>query len=427
MANRYWVGGSGSWTSASTTNWSTSSGGASGASVPTTTDAVIVDSNSGSPTITLTGALNCASLDTTGSTCTLTSTGTLTCAGNFTLSTTTTATFWSGGLTITGTSTLTPNGRTINCNLIINAAGLTVTLAGNSIFGQGAANNVTLTKGTLNLNNFSLTCNSFLSNNTNTKAIQFGTSGSINVNPTTVGNFYIDSTGFSYTGTSLITVTTSSSGLNPSISITSSNSGGLNFTLNSFGGTYSEASGNVYNNLIVSNGTLGNSSRIIYGNFNTGTGCTLSSGSALTVFAATAGTQTITPNGKIYDFPITFGTGSGTATYSVSGAFSSGASRTLTFNNGTLQFTSSTTNTVGSFTTGTSVLKYLTSSSSGTQATISQASGTVNATYLSVKDSNATGGAGWNAPIASSNVDAGNNTGWSFANPTNTGNYFLIF
>ena len=45
MANRYWVGGSGN--ADSTTNWSTSTGGPSGASVPTSSDAVFIDSNSG--------------------------------------------------------------------------------------------------------------------------------------------------------------------------------------------------------------------------------------------------------------------------------------------------------------------------------------------------------------------------------------------
>ncbi len=41
MADRYWVGGTGTWDTTSTTNWSATSGGASGASVPTTADNVI--------------------------------------------------------------------------------------------------------------------------------------------------------------------------------------------------------------------------------------------------------------------------------------------------------------------------------------------------------------------------------------------------
>lgn len=44
MANRYWVGGSGDWTD--TSHWSTTSGSSGGASVPTSSDDVIVDANS---------------------------------------------------------------------------------------------------------------------------------------------------------------------------------------------------------------------------------------------------------------------------------------------------------------------------------------------------------------------------------------------
>ena len=49
MANRYWVGSTGTWTTTgvfATTNWSASSGGASGASSPTPSDDVYFDVNS---------------------------------------------------------------------------------------------------------------------------------------------------------------------------------------------------------------------------------------------------------------------------------------------------------------------------------------------------------------------------------------------
>ena len=62
MADRYWVGGEGSWTSSSTINWSTTSGGAGGASVPTSADNVYFDSasDSGAPfTVTMIGTLVC--------------------------------------------------------------------------------------------------------------------------------------------------------------------------------------------------------------------------------------------------------------------------------------------------------------------------------------------------------------------------------
>lgn len=52
MANRFWVGGSGNW-SDGTNHWSTTTGGAPGASVPGSADVAIVDANSGTPTITL--------------------------------------------------------------------------------------------------------------------------------------------------------------------------------------------------------------------------------------------------------------------------------------------------------------------------------------------------------------------------------------
>ena len=48
MAIRYWVGGAGTWDNSSTAHWSATSGGAAGASVPTATDDVVFDSNSGS-------------------------------------------------------------------------------------------------------------------------------------------------------------------------------------------------------------------------------------------------------------------------------------------------------------------------------------------------------------------------------------------
>ena len=46
MADRYWVGGSGTWDAATTTNWSETSGGAGGASAPTSADDVYFDGNS---------------------------------------------------------------------------------------------------------------------------------------------------------------------------------------------------------------------------------------------------------------------------------------------------------------------------------------------------------------------------------------------
>ena len=53
MANRYWVGGSGTWDATNTANWSATSGGAGGASVPSLTDVVFFNASSGGGTVTL--------------------------------------------------------------------------------------------------------------------------------------------------------------------------------------------------------------------------------------------------------------------------------------------------------------------------------------------------------------------------------------
>lgn len=53
MANRYWVGGSGTWDALNLLNWSTASGGVGGATVPTSADTVFFDGNSGAGTVTL--------------------------------------------------------------------------------------------------------------------------------------------------------------------------------------------------------------------------------------------------------------------------------------------------------------------------------------------------------------------------------------
>ena len=52
MANRYWVGGTGTWDNTIGTKWSDTSGGTGGASVPTKNDDVFFDANSGSGTVT---------------------------------------------------------------------------------------------------------------------------------------------------------------------------------------------------------------------------------------------------------------------------------------------------------------------------------------------------------------------------------------
>lgn len=53
MASRFWVGGTGTWDSTTTTHWSASTGGAGGASAPTAGDTITFDANSGGGTVTV--------------------------------------------------------------------------------------------------------------------------------------------------------------------------------------------------------------------------------------------------------------------------------------------------------------------------------------------------------------------------------------
>src|SRR4051794_10358200 len=87
MAARFWVGGAGTWDNAATTHWSASSGGASGASAPTSADNVTFDGSSGlgaGVTITVAGTAAANNVTVTGpaaTTCVFNFTGNPTFAG----------------------------------------------------------------------------------------------------------------------------------------------------------------------------------------------------------------------------------------------------------------------------------------------------------------------------------------------------------
>ena len=59
MADRYWVGGTGTWDGSSTANWSATSGGSAGASAPTSADNVFFD-RTGPYSVTMNGTRACA-------------------------------------------------------------------------------------------------------------------------------------------------------------------------------------------------------------------------------------------------------------------------------------------------------------------------------------------------------------------------------
>ena len=356
MANRYWVGGTGTWDSSNTANWSTASGGAGGASVPTTSsDNVFIDANSGTGTITV-------------------QTGTLA--------------IYVGHTNSAITVLLTQNATT-------------------STFGGGQYQ---LDIGTLNLNNFTLTTTYF---GFSGGVLAFGSSGVINLIPTSLGGaIFNQNFSATYTGISNINISTAGTSsatyiLTISTSITESKA--LNFTFNS--GSYFVSGLEVTNSItFLGSQSLNVSTRTIYRNLTLQGTTTIVSGTNVTTFAGASGTKTITTNGSQINVPITF---NGNCTWQFSGSLTMLSTRALTFSQGTLLLAAGTTNTVDLFTTSGTTLKYLASTTAGTQATITKSSGTTTVTYLNIKDSNATGGS-WIASPSSGNVNAGNNTGWLF-------------
>lgn len=112
------------------------------------------------------------------------------------------------------------------------------------------------------------------------------------------------------------------------------------------------------------------------------------------------------------------------------GTFSTTTAQNNTFNDlkigadAVITFATGTTSTVSSFTSGgtSGHLATIKSSSAGVQFTLSRSSGTNAVSYMSITDSQATGGATWNA-IDGTNVNGGGNSGWNF--PPSSG--FLFF
>jgi hypothetical protein len=141
---------------------------------------------------------------------------------------------------------------------------------------------------------------------------------------------------------------------------------------------------------------------------------TLTAGTQVTTFASTSATpRTITTNNKTIDSPLVFNGVGGT--FAFQDALTQGSTKSFTITNGTVQLKAGVTSTVGSFVANNASTKYLQSTTPGSQATISQASGTINVSDLTIQDSNAAGGASWNAYSDYENTDAGNNDGWNFS------------
>lgn len=560
MATYYWIGGNGTWDNTNTTNWSLTSGGLPGVAVPTSSDTVNFDSNSGTGTCTTATGSACAAAVLNSSTLGLTlganhtmsgtftlilgtltlNTYTLTCnafsssnsnnrtiafgTGNVTITgsettvwTTLTATNFSytgtptvnftysgsvgtrtlthgstgateanspnfnvtsgadiismgsvcknfnftgfsgslnnnirtiyGNLTISsgmtvnagtsttyfsatsGTQQITTNGKTLDFPLTFNGVGGSWQLQDNLTTGSTRA--VTLTNGTLDLNNNTLSCGLFSSNNSNTRSIAFGT-GNITLtgsNATIWAGTGSTSTAIGITGTPTVNCiysgSTGTRTINGGSRTVLTESQVFNFNITAGSDTVSFPAANAYGNLDFTGftGALTTSTDYFYGNVKLASGQTWTATTSAITFAATSAKQ-ITTSGVTIDAPLTFNGIGGT--WSFADALTQGSTRAFTITNGTVKLKAGATSTVGVFATSGSNQKYLQSTTAGSQATLSQASGTVTVSYLSIKDIAATGGATWNAYVDYNNVDQGDNTGWDFSYSPAIDNEFPI-
>jgi len=502
MANRYWVtGGNGNWSS--TTNWSTASGGGSGASVPSTSDAAFFDASSGSgtsvldisptvQTINFTGfagtfnfgsnnlSLNSTGTIFTGSTSmTVSGTPVVNCTnatstartvspqtvteansisfnvtagtGNFTVTSANTVKnlnftgftgTWLavscvlyGDLTVTSSMTMAAGGvvtfssaaatQKITSNSINFDRAITINGTANTVQLQdnlttGSTRTVTLTNGTLDLNSKTLSTGIFSSNNSNTRSVLFGT-GNITLTGSGAVVFTVaTATNLTFTGTPVINAiysgSTGTRSFNCPTSFAEATAPSFNISAGSDIVSFGTTSRIVKSvNFTGFTGTLTDFAVVLYGNLTIASGMTLTASANTTTFSATSGRQQITTAGKTIDNPIKFDDVGGT--WSFADALTQGSTRAFTITNGTIKLKNGVTSTVGVFTAAGANQTYLQSSSAGSQATLSQASGTVNAQYLYAKDIAATGGATWN--LVNQSVNQGNLSGWYVAHQQN--------
>jgi len=329
----------------SATGWAPSSGGTpAAANFPLAQDTVVFNNTGSAGTVTVDANWNIGTVNMSGRTTAMTlATGTTTPTiyGSWTNG---------SGTTLSGTGTITFSNRAIKT---INSAGVTFTqdividapsgglqLLTNNLTTIGLDLYTGLTRGTLDLNNLSFVTRYFTSSNTNTRAIAFGTTGNITVNPGvylagTIFNMYL-ATNFTYTGTPTVTINGTGGGSN---FVTFGDGGGGSITNAlsfAFTGTPAANISGYCKNLDLSGVTAGgnfpsnNDSVTVYGNFKLSSATTVNASTGTMTFAATSGSQAITTNGVTVNFPIVVNAPG--ASISTSSAFTSTSSFSIISN-----------------------------------------------------------------------------------------------
>ena len=356
---RYWVAGNGIWDTATTTNWSDTSGGAGGSTVPLLLDDVIFDtsSNATSYVVTVGTTATCANLTMDGPT-----SGTVTLSGiansniyingNFSLigGPTKITNSYLGTLNLSGTNrwTCNTNGVILNSFNFI-GLGNYITLL-NNITSNATT---TLTAGTINLNSYNVTTFAFNSNNNNVRNIQFA-NGVVNLtgantiiwNSTNAFNFNTTGTptvncapiitsGTKFILGSWAPVNFITSSGSDAVSITSGN----NFDFTGYAGTVYAGASTIYGNVIFSSsGSIGPSS------------------GAMT-FVGYQPTQNLNTQGLISDFPITINAlGSSSTTLQLLSNVTTNFTKTFTHTAGNLNLNGYNL-TTGSYSTNNSNIR----------------------------------------------------------------------
>lgn len=463
MATYYWVGGTGTWDNTNTANWSATSGGAGGVGPPTNVgfDTAIFDANSGTGTCTTAATAEVRTLTFGSANMTLILGANLTLSGgsaacsagvinlnSFTLtvlalnidgSGTRSIQFGTGKIVVTGNNTTVLNAISMTNFSYTGTPRVEFTYSGStgtrqffsgSTSGTSAANVLSLyiTGGT-----------DIISFRGHTKDLSLsGFAGTFNatVQGTNIYGDLIAGAGSTFNATLLSFLSTSTGKIITSNGATLATS--LRF--NGVGGGWTLQDNLTIptaNTLTLVNGTLNaNDKNVTIGNFAldvgtktltlgngtwTVTGANWNANTNVTNLTVSASTGTISMTsgsaktfaGGAKTWPTLNQGGAGALTIQQSNTF---ANITNTVQPATVTLTAGTTQTVSAFSlAGTAGnLITLNTSSAGTQATLSDSSGIVSVSFVSVKDINATGGAVWNAYSSSGNIDAGNNTGWDF-------------
>lgn len=184
MANRYWVGGTSTWNSTAGSKWSTTSGGAGGSAVPTSSDDVFFDANSGAVTVT-TSSSTCQNLNFTGFTGTFTTASVVAIYGHVTLSPSMTLSASAGSWRLRGSSNqnYTSNGKTTTSSIQKDTGAGLIVLQDDFV----SSSTLLIIIGGFDANNFNMTSWSFYCSGTSTRTLTMG-SGTFTLTATTTGS-----------------------------------------------------------------------------------------------------------------------------------------------------------------------------------------------------------------------------------------------